>query len=240
MIDNIPFFECPDKSFEKIYYYRWWTYRKHIKQTPQGFVVTEFITPVKYAGVYNTISCALGDHLLEGRWLKNKRYLDDYILFWFRGHDNGPQPHFHKFSSWIADALYQRYQVDHNQAFVEDLLPDLVADYQQWESEKLHGNGLFWQYDVRNGMEESISGSRKAKNMRPTINSYMVGNARAISAIAAMAGKTDISQIYQLKADDLKKLILQKLWDEEAGFFKVKLESGVISDAREALYRGIS
>ena len=72
ILDNIPFFECPEPSFEQVYYYRWWTFRKHIKQTPQGFVVTEFITPVGHAGVYNTISCALGHHIMEGRWLKNK------------------------------------------------------------------------------------------------------------------------------------------------------------------------
>ena len=235
MLDNIPFFECPDTSFEQIYYYRWWTFRKHIKQTPQGFVFTEFITPVGHAGEYNTISCALGHHIMEGRWLKNKQYIDDYVLFWFRGNNNAPQPHFHKFSSWVADALYQRYMVDHNQAFIEDLLPDLVAEYQQWESEKLLDSGLFWQFDVRDGMEESISGSRKEKNSRPTINSYMVGNAQAISSIAALAGKTDLSQIYQSKADDLKKLILQNLWDKQAEFFKVKLESGAFSDAREAI-----
>jgi len=235
MLNNIPFFECPDTSFEQIYYYRWWTFRKHIKQTPQGFVFTEFIAPVGHAGAYNTISCALGHHIMEGRWLKNKRYLDDTILFWFRGNNNGPQRHFHKFSSWVVDALYQRYMVDHNQAFVKDLLPDLITDYQQWESEKLLDSGLFWQYDVRDGMEESISGSRKKKNNRPTINSYMVANAQAISAIAAMAGKDDISQTYQSKADELKQLLLQNLWDEEADFFKVKLESGTLSDAREAI-----
>ena len=33
---NIPFFECPDKELEKTYYFRWWTYRKHIKKTPDG------------------------------------------------------------------------------------------------------------------------------------------------------------------------------------------------------------
>ncbi len=29
---NMPLFECPDKNFERIYYFRWWTFRKHIKQ----------------------------------------------------------------------------------------------------------------------------------------------------------------------------------------------------------------
>jgi hypothetical protein len=28
--DNVPFFECPDPSVERIYYYRWWSFRKHL------------------------------------------------------------------------------------------------------------------------------------------------------------------------------------------------------------------
>src|SRR5688500_3370843 len=60
---NVPLFECPEPDFERIYYYRWWAFRKHVKRTPAGLVLTEFITPVKHAGVYNTISCATGHHL---------------------------------------------------------------------------------------------------------------------------------------------------------------------------------
>ena len=50
---------CPDAELEETYYFRWWTFRKHIRQTPQGFVVTEFLAPVRHAGPYNTISCAV-------------------------------------------------------------------------------------------------------------------------------------------------------------------------------------
>ena len=32
---NIPLLDCPDKEIEEIYYFRWWTFRKHIKQTPR-------------------------------------------------------------------------------------------------------------------------------------------------------------------------------------------------------------
>jgi len=235
MKENIPFFECPDKDFEQIYYYRWWTYRKHIKKTPAGFVLTEFITPVKHAGVYNTISCALGHHLYEGRWLKNQQYLNDYVLFWFRGNSGKPQEHFHKYSSWVADALYNRYLVTGDKEFLIDLLPDLVRDYQKWEEEKLLPNGLFWQYDVRDGMEESISGSRKAKNARPTINSYMYGNAQAISKIAKMAGDMDLSEKFHKKAVQIKDLVQKNLWDNDAKFFKVRFENGQFSDAREEI-----
>ena len=71
MVANAPLFNCPDKQLEETYYFRWWTYRKHIKQTPAGFVLTELITPVKHAGTFNTISCAAGHHLREGRWLRD-------------------------------------------------------------------------------------------------------------------------------------------------------------------------
>ncbi len=34
---NIPLLDCPDMDILKTYYFRWWTYRKHIKRTPSGF-----------------------------------------------------------------------------------------------------------------------------------------------------------------------------------------------------------
>ncbi len=43
MTGNIPLFECPQDNFEEIWYYRWWTLRKHIKETPRGYVITEFL-----------------------------------------------------------------------------------------------------------------------------------------------------------------------------------------------------
>jgi len=232
---NIPLFECPDKTLEEIYYYRWWTYRKHIKDTPDGRVLTEFITKVNHSGRYNTVSCALGHHLYEGRWLRDQGLLNEYVHFWLRGRDDSPQSHLHKYSNWLPDALYNRYLINYDSTFLVDLLPDLVKDYQQWETEKQLDNGLFWQYDVKDGMEESISGGRRAKNIRPTINSYMVANARAIAAIAIMAGQSELAQTYHQKAQILKDLMLKTLWDDKDQFFKVQFENGQLSDAREAI-----
>src|SRR5439155_23032492 len=47
--ENIPFFTCPDRAMEEMYYFRWWSFRKHIKQTPVGRIITEFIEAVKHA-----------------------------------------------------------------------------------------------------------------------------------------------------------------------------------------------
>ncbi|MBI4664075.1 MAG: glycoside hydrolase [Verrucomicrobia bacterium] len=232
---NIPFFECPDAEVEETYYFRWWSFRKHLRQTPDGFVFTEFLVPVRHAGIHNTISCAVGHHVAEARWLRNQRYVDDYILFWLRGHGGKPQPHFHQYSSWFAAAVYDRDLVTPDAKFLVAILEDLAADFQQWEKERRLENGLFWQYDVRDGMEESISGARREKNARPTINSYMFGNAQAIAAIARLAGRSDLANEYDRKAAEIKRLTQALLWDEEGKFFKVRSEKGQLSDAREAI-----
>src|SRR5690606_15019843 len=39
MIDNIPLFACTDSAIEETYYFRWLSYRKHLKETPDGTIV---------------------------------------------------------------------------------------------------------------------------------------------------------------------------------------------------------
>jgi hypothetical protein len=236
MAENVPLFDCPDTTVERIYYFRWWTYRKHIKQTPQGIVLTEFLKPVSHAGPFNTVSCAVGHHLAEGRWMRDQRPLDEYVRFWLRsGPNSTPASHFHKYSSWVPAALYNRYLVTNDREFVVDLLDDLVADYQQWEADRQRDDGLFWQFDVRDGMEESISGSRSKQHIRPTINSYMAANAQAIARIAAIANRPQLAQEFTEKYRTLRDKLIAALWDDDAKFFKVRLEEGGLSDAREAI-----
>lgn len=232
---NVPLFDCPDSVVRTVYNYRWWAFRKHLKQTPEGFIFTEFITKVNHAGKYNAISSALGHHIYEGRWLHNPQYINDYISFWLYVDPKHTVQRFHAFSSWVNDAVYGRYLVNLGKPFIQKIVPDLEADYRKWEQEKQLPNQLFWQFDVRDAMEESISGSRKEKNVRPTINSYMYGNAVALSKMAALVGNDTLHQKYQQKAAALKQLVHQNLWDESSSFFKVKLEKGDFANAREAI-----
>ncbi|RDC58541.1 glycoside hydrolase [Pedobacter chinensis] len=236
LADQAPLFECPDLILEQNYYYRWWTFRKHLVKTPDGFIFTEFIEPVKHAGKYNSISCALGHHIYEGRWLKDNNYLKDYIKFWLYKADAGEtRPRFHQFSSWIDDAVYQNYLVKPDQEFLKAILPDLDRDYEKWESERLLKNGLFWQHDVKDGMEESISGSRKDQNQRPTINSYMYGNAVALSKIAKMLAVPSLVSKYQDKAAKIKQLVQDSLWNTSTNFFETRKAKGELANVREAI-----
>ena len=102
--NNIPLLDCPDKEIERTYYFRWWTFRKHLKRTPDGFIVTEFLPAVGWAGKENSINCAAGHHLCEGRWLNDPQFLDDYSLFWFRKGGS-----VRSYSFWAADSLWARF-----------------------------------------------------------------------------------------------------------------------------------
>jgi len=234
--ENIPLLECPDNIIEQNYYYRWWSFRKHLVKTPDGFIFTEFIEPVKHAGKYNSISCALGHHIYEGRWLKNNNYLKEYINFWLYKADVGQtKPRFHQFSSWVDDAVLENYKVKPDATFLKSILPALDADYQKWERERQLASGLFWQHDVKDGMEESVSGSRKDENRRPTINSYMYGNAKALGVIASLLNDKDLQTKYQGKAAQLKKLVQDSLWNSFSAFFETKFPKKGLANVREAI-----
>ena len=226
MKKNIPLFECPQQNFEEIFYFRWWTLRKHIKKTEQGFVFTEFLIQRSYADKYNLIASGLGHHIYESRWLHNKKYMDDNLHVWYRGNNGKPLSKLRFYSSWNVDAVYNRYLVNNDKKFLLDLFPDLENDYAAWENEKRSANGLFWQFDVRDAMEETISGGRREKNPRPSINGYMYGNAVALQKMNLIAGNGRKAFVYQQKSDSIKLLVQSKLWNSNHVFFEVRKEQG--------------
>ena len=234
MKENIPLFDCPDKDMEEMYYYRWWTLRKHIKNTPVGYGMTEFLVDRNYADKYNLIACAIGHHIYESRWLRDQKYLDGIINTWYHGNEGKPMNKMMKFSSWNPDAVYGRYLVNGDLKRLEKMYPDLKAEYARWEESNRLPSGLYWQRDVADGMEESISGGRRTRNARPSINSYMYGNAKALAAIAEKLGKNDEKAYYEAKAKEMKDLVQSRLWSDEQQFFETE-RGDTICMAREAI-----
>lgn len=234
MKENVPLFDCPDKNFEQMWYYRWWTLRKHIEKTSVGYAMTEFLIRRSYADKYNLIASAVGHHIRECRWLRNPIYLDQIINTWFHGNNGQPMKKINFYSSWIASSIWQKYLVDGRKDSAIALLPELLWENKLWNDHRWE-DGLYWQYDVRDAMEETISGGRREKNARPSINGYMYGNAKAIADIASLSGDTKISTLYNMKADTLKQLVESKLWNDSASFFEVKYPTGHFANVREEI-----
>jgi hypothetical protein len=234
MTQNVPLFDCPDRGFEEMWYFRWWTLRKHIRQTPVGYAMTEFLVNRSYADQYNLIASGVGHHIHESRWLKDTTYLDQIINTWYKGNEGKPMKKIVNYSSWMAHSLWGRYMVDGRLNWITSMLPSLEWEYNHWESTHTRDGGFYWQADVQDAMEETISGGRKKKYLRPSINAYMYGNAKAIGNIAQLAGDNLKAATYFQKAADLKEKVHQKLWNEQQQFFEThRIDSS--ANVREAI-----
>ncbi len=224
--ENIPLIEVPDKDIEETYYFRWWTYRKHIKHTEDGFVITEFLPKVPWSGKHNTINCPAAHHIYEGRWLRNSHYISDYIDFWLNNSGEGIR----QYSFWIADAVLAFHTIHKNDSTLLYQLPMLVKNYEEWERIRRDSTKiLFWQEDESEGMEVSVSGQILNNGIpiggmlaiRPSMNSYMYGDAKAIAAIAELTNNPSVSSKFKEKALYIKQEVQNRLWNEELNFFTV-------------------
>ena len=231
---NIPLFDCPDEDFREIYYFRWWSLRKHLKRTPVGWGMTEFLVPRSYADRYNLIACAIGHHVMETRWLRDTTYMHQILRTWYYGNNGQAMAKMNKFSSWNPHAIYEAFKVQGDTTFLLSLRPRMEEEYARWKSTNRLANGLYWQGDVQDGMEESISGGRKKQYARPTINSYMTANAKALEKISLLENRQQEAQSYAKDAQEMLQLIEGKLWNPEHQFFET-LRGDTSAQVREAI-----
>ena len=217
LAENIPLIDCPDKELEQIYYFRWWTFRKHIKKTDKGHIITEFLPRVPWAGPENSICCPACFHIREGRWLKDsENRLEEYMDFWLDGHGD-----LFAYSTWLTHAVWEYCCLKDDFSYGVKALPKLVSFFEKRETIHRQSNGLYWSNDNRDGMEYSISGP----GLRPTLNSYAWADATAICRLAKMAGDEALASQYADKAQALRTQIDNMLWKD--GFYKtVPLEEG--------------
>ena len=236
ILNNVPLIDIPDKDIEETYYFRWWTYRKHIKNTKDGFVITEFLPEVYWSKKHNTINCPAAHHIYEGRWLRDTKYVSDYIDFWLKKSEDGIR----QYSFWVADATLSFHKINRNDSLIRDQLPFLLKNYEMWEAERRDKNNtLFWQYDTADGMEHTASGRILNNGVdaftvtatRPTINSYMYGDAMAIAQMAHLVNKPSVLASFSEKANRIKKSVQDRLWNKDLNFFTVLPKNYVETDS---------
>ncbi|NQT59066.1 MAG: hypothetical protein HQ557_08800 [Bacteroidetes bacterium] len=209
--DNIPLFDCPNEKIVETYYFRWWVYRKHIKQTDDGYIVTELLPDVAHSSKHNAVSLAAPQHILEGRWLKNKKIIKDYIKFWY---EDTSRIHY---NVWLCTAVNEYVDVTLDYDFVNELLPKMKTFYLYLEKIHRHKSGLFWcKDDPDDGGEYSISGN----GLRPSINAIMFGEAYSISMLSLKVGDNASAKLFKEKAMKIKELTERYLWDHHDNFFK--------------------
>lgn len=212
---------CPEKTIEETFAFRNWTFRKHIRKTDNGYLIDEFLNDVSWTGYGNTINAALCFHLAEAKWWKNSDIFLDYIDFFLSGKGFA--------YAYFTPALYEIVKflkcTDNMDYAFKNI--DLIEKYVKgWEERHLLKSGLFWSDDWRDAMEFSISGVEPdtntykewTKGIRPTLNSYMYADYLTISELFEKTGNKEKALLYKDKAEKLKNLINEKLWDGD--FYK--------------------
>ena len=221
---NVPMFDCPDKEINTTYYYRWELVTRHLVygNPNHGYAFTEFANRPFWSGAYGTIACPAGMQINDVRWLRDPRYVRDYVRFWMR--HPGAQPR--NYSFWAADSAWSAHLVQPHDAFITDLLPDLIRNYEGWEKRGwVEEMGMFWQLGHDDGMEFDINAQqtkdilRGGQSLRPSFNSYMWADANAISNIAKLKGEPDTASKFTGKAERIKTSVQKNLWDPSRQFF---------------------
>lgn len=221
---HIPFFESPDTAIDATYYYRWELVTKHLTygSTQSGYTFTEFIDRPFWSGAYGAISCPLGHQMYEVRWLKDSPAVEDFARYWFE--TPGAQPR--SYSNWYGDAVWATYLVTANRQYLHTMLPHMEAQYAGWMTEHWDSIHKMFRWDgLHDGMEVNINSrlttdpGSGAEGYRPTLNSYLFADARAISQAAALFGDSAKARDYADRAADLKHRVQQELWDPRREFF---------------------
>jgi hypothetical protein len=224
---EIPWFDSSDKQTEEMYYFRWYAWKKHLVHTPSGYVITEWLPKPEFKdGSFGALPDAAGLHLGEARWLHSRAIAEDDARFWFR-----PENDVHKYSVAIATAVREVTLANADNSLATSLLPDMARVYGDWERTQQDTNGLFWSIDTRDAMEKSISGD----GYRPTLNSYMVSDARAVAETARLSHDENTAKQFDQKADALNRLVEADLWNPKDRFYEVvspAKESGIRAQKR--------
>jgi hypothetical protein len=221
---RIPFFESADPKLDAVYYYRWAVYRAHQRDLgADGYISTEFLDDVGWQlEPYASLNDATGFHLGEGRWLRDRRYADDYIDFMYR---RGNDRHF---TDYMADSVYGRFLVNGDGAAATRHLAAMRRLYAAWNDHYDASKGLYWVEPLLDATEYTISsidasggkdGFRGGDSFRPSINAYMFANARAIARLSALAGDTAGAAAFDARAAALKGRVQDALWSEPLGHF---------------------
>lgn len=222
---RIPLFESSDATLNAVYYYRWSIFRAHQRDLGAlGFISTEFIDDVSWQLYpYASINDATGFHLGEGRWARDRRFAHDYIDYMYTYHDDvGAYGNNRAYSEAIADAAWRTYLVDGDLDSVSQWLSAMEIIYGQWDDHFDASKGLYWIQPLSDATEYTISsidasggydGFGGGDSFRPSINSFMYANARAIANIASLTGYADVAEAWNARAVAIQDNFAASLWN---------------------------
>ncbi|KAL4794264.1 Six-hairpin glycosidase-like protein [Aspergillus venezuelensis] len=228
--NRIPLFETSNTALQEVYYYRWSLFRSHQRDLGSlGYLSTEFINDVSWqTSPWAILINAANYHLREGRWCRDRRFKEDYADVLFSDITIHTQ-----FSEVLADGVWQGYLVDGVLDDAVSRLQNMKGVYAVWNATLDIGGydaskGMYYIQPLTDATEYTIAsidasggydGFLGGLAFRPSINTYQFANALAISNLAALSGDEATATEYADKAETLKGLVQENLWNSTLEHF---------------------
>lgn len=239
--DHVPYFDCSDPGFKRMWYYRWWLVR---------FNMTEANTPELSGyrfyegklGFDNAITFALPVQIKELTYLRDPKFALSQVHNAYRNlAPNGAlvdppgSPYWGEtYSHWTALAVWEFHLVHpFPLATLRQLLPSMARDVRAWvTSFDADSDGLpqsarprITGYDLDILSYWFFHGLRVDPHTEPPdlervdFASFVYANARALALLAAQAGDPATEREFAAVAEKVRAAALQSLWDEATHFF---------------------
>lgn len=243
-VDNVPYFDCSDPGFKKMWYYRWWIVRFHMVDLRDGATedLRDFAFYEGKLGFDNPIVFAIPAQIKELTYLRDPRYALSQLHNAYRNRiangaivDPPGSPYWGEtYSHWTVLAAAELNRVQPIPAAdLAELLPRMADDVRGWlsaydedgdslpERSRPRVTGydldiLSWWYWAGTRLDQQ---ARPPAMERVDFASFVYANAVGVVELAAAAGRDDLVEEFGGIAERIRKAALAKLWDAESGFF---------------------
>lgn len=243
-VENIPYFDCSDSAFKKMWYYRWWIVRFHLVDL-RGAPTPDLQDYAFYEGKLgfdNPIVFAVPAQLKELAYLRDPAYAISQLRNSYRNlAPNGAtvdppgSPYWGEtYSHWTVQAAAELHRVHPiPQDILEELLPLMAGDIRAWMSAyDSDGDGLPERARPRvTGYDLDIlswwywSGTKLDQRVQPPamervdFAAFVYGNAIGLVELAEAAGDENLASEFRDRAAKIRRAAVEHLWDDETAFF---------------------
>lgn len=242
-LDNIPFVDFPDPTIQEIYYYRTSVLKRHLVYAHQGhgWVFTEFIQPVPWASKFQSIPDSAPHQILEARWLRDPQYINDVIQLYTRGGLEAIAGV--TYTHYLQDSFLEAAQATGDLAFLQSQINGMIKMYRLFDSTRDNTTGLYHRTPLLDAQEFSLPGYVVGgpnggsvdvwnsfqnnfstiwlgpETYRPSFNTYMVSNARAIATVATLSANQSLASSWNTTASQLLQGMQATLWNQDIQFW---------------------
>ncbi len=146
-LENIPFIHTPDSKLDEVYYFRWSNLLAALGKRRQDgkYMFCESAVGSFY---HRYIDCAQGAHIRDARWIRDKRYLQDYL---------DVTPDTASYREYITDSVWQKYLLDADTECLRRNYPKLKARLRSLDREYDKESGLYHCFSDAEGQECAVN-----------------------------------------------------------------------------------